>query len=343
MKAVILPKHGDRSVLEYTEDFPEPSPGAGEALIKVASTTMNQVDLMIREGYPGIEVTLPHIMGGDVAGTVEAVEAGSDDSLVGKRVLANPLISCNNCALCTAGKPSLCLNWKFIGMHIRGGYAEYAVIPVENLIAIPDSVSFEDAACLPVAGLTAYHALHSVGELKPGEIFFLWGGSSGVGTFAIQIAKAIGAGVIAVTSSEEKAEDLRKLGADLVIDRNTADVEEAVRGFAPQGVELALDFVGTETFQKSFGLLKKGGTLLLCGMLTGRETNLSIHMTYLKHLSIKGFYLGTRDELEALLALVSNRVVNPVIHRILSLSDAPAAHALMEEGRITGKVVLSLA
>lgn len=340
MKAVIFEKHGGREVLEFRTYAPPPAPGPGEALVKVEATSLNRVDTVIRAGYPGLALPLPHIPGGDIAGVVESLGEGADASLAGKRVVAYPLISCGKCALCAEGKPNLCFGWQFLGMHTQGGYAEFAAIPSCNLFEIPDGVSFEDAACLPVAGMTAYHALVTVGGIEPGMTVLIWGASGGLGTFAVQIAKSIGAKVIAICSTDEKARALGIIGADKIILRTESDVSEEAKRYAPAGVDLAIDFVGPATFDTSLKLLKRGGKMLICGILTGRETNFQMHYAYLNHLSVCGLYLGTRDDFDAILKMTGEGRVKPHIHTSLPLAEAAEAHRLMEEGLLIGKVVI---
>jgi NADPH:quinone reductase-like Zn-dependent oxidoreductase len=163
-------------VFTYVTDFPDPKPGKGEVLIKVEATALNQIDLIVRKGYPGISIALPHILGGDISGKVAEVGEGVGHVSAGARVVCYPLVACSECALCAEGKRNLCLNWKYFGLHLRGGYAEYVVVPAQNVISLPASASFEEAVVIPVAGLTAYHAIKTVGALQEGETFFIWGG-----------------------------------------------------------------------------------------------------------------------------------------------------------------------
>ncbi len=337
---MIIPKHGGRDVLTYVTDFEAPEPDRGEVIVKVGATGVNRIDLLVRGGYPGVEIPLPHIPGGDIAGVIEKTGEGVEGIEPGMRVVVYPVISCGVCALCREQKQNLCLGWRYFGLHVHGGYAEYVAVPADNLVPLPEGISFEEAVEIPVAGLTAYHALKSVGNLKPGETFFIWGGSGGMGTIAIQIAKHLGATVIATANSDEKLEAMKKLGADHVFNRETDDIPEEVKKIAPAGIDLAIDYVGPETFPKSFNMLKKGGTLLLCGIITGRETQLSIHMTYLRHISIRGLYLGTLDEMKELTELVASGAVKPTISAVLPLADAAEAHRRMESGEHFGKLVL---
>lgn len=340
MRAITIPEHGGREVLTYVTDFPTPVPGPGEVLVKVAATGLNHVDLVVRRGYPGISIPLPHIPGGDIAGVVDELGDGVTGVKAGTRAVVYPLVACGECPLCNEGKPNLCLNWKYFGLHLKGGYAEYVVVPAHNVIPLPDGVSFEEAAAIPVAGLTAFHALKTVGNLQPGQTFFMWGGAGGLGTIAIQIAKQLGATVLATGSMPGRLELMKSLGADVVFNRLTDDVAAGVRKVAPAGMDLIIDFVGPETFPTSFDLLKKGGQMLLCGIITGREATVSLHMTYLRHLSIKGLYLGTKEEMVELVDWVAQKKVKPILTNTLSLADAAEAQRMLEAGEVIGKLVL---
>ena len=340
MRAITIPEHGGREVLTYVTDFPTPVPGPGEVLVKVAATGLNHVDLVVRRGYPGISIPLPHIPGGDIAGVVDELGDGVTGVKAGTRAVVYPLVACGECPLCNEGKPNLCLNWKYFGLHLKGGYAEYVVVPAHNVIPLPDGVSFEEAAAIPVAGLTAFHALKTVGNLQPGQTFFMWGGAGGLGTIAIQIAKQLGATVLATGSMPGRLELMKSLGADVVFNRLTDDVAAGVRKVAPAGIDLIIDFVGPETFPTSFDLLKKGGQMLLCGIITGREATVSLHMTYLRHLSIKGLYLGTKEEMVELVDWVARKKVMPYLKQTMALQDAAEAQRMLEDGEVTGKLVL---
>lgn len=340
MKAVVLHEHGGIERLRY-EDVPEPEMGERDLLVKIEATTVNRIDFFVRSGYPGVTIEFPHISGGDIAGTVAAAGRRVRAFKEGDRVLAWPLIACGTCENCRKGRRGLCLNWQYFGLHRNGSYAEYVALPEESLISLPDNVSFEAAATLPVAGLTAYHALVTVGQLKQDEVLFIWGGSGGLGTFSIQIAKRLGARVIATVGREEKREALHKLGADHIFNHHTDDIVGAVRAVTGgAGVDAVLDSVGAETFPKSFQLLKKGGRLLLCGKLTGLDVTLSLHQTYLRHLSILGLYLGEKHELETLLSWVAEGKIKPIIHRTFALKDAAEAQRMMAAGEHIGKLVL---
>ena len=341
MKAIVLPEHGGIEKLIYESNYPEPKLGERDVRLHVHATTVNRIDVFVREGYPGVQIQFPHIPGADMAGTVEEVGPKVREFRKGDRVLSWPLIACGTCELCRKGRRWLCLQWKYFGLHIDGSYAEYISVPEENLIHLPKGISFEEAATLPVAGLTAYHAFVTVGQVQKGETVFIWGGSGGLGTFSVQIAHSLGAHVIATVGKEEKRKRIERLGAELVLNHYSDDVITAVREFTRgNGVDVVLDSVGAQTFPKGFQLLQKGGRLLLCGKLTGMDVPLSLHQTYLRHVSILGLYLGEKHELEALLGWLEEGKIKPVVERRFELKDASEAHRVMASGEHLGKLIL---
>lgn len=342
MKAIVLYEHGGPEKLTYKTDFPEPTIGPDDVLVNVKATGVNRVDLVVRVGYPGITIPMPHVPGGDISGTIAKLGSNVKGFSVSDRVVAWPLIACHTCALCKEGKENLCLNWKYFGMHRHGGYAEYVSVPADSLMRLPDNISFEEAITLGIAGLAAYHAITSVGELRAGETFMIWGGSGGVGTIAVQLAKMVGATVIATVGKNEKRDVVKNLGADYVFNHYQDDVQAEVMKLFPIGIDMIIDYVGPATFAKSFAMLKKGGRMLLCGILTGRETNFSIHQTYLRHLSIKGMYLGTKQEMQELIDLTAQRKIKPLVGKTFPLAEAAKAQEMMARGEHLGKLVITI-
>lgn len=342
MKALYLTKNGNIDSFKYDTDFPVPGIEPDEVLVKVKATSINRVDIVIRNGYPGLNLNFPHIPGGDISGVIEST--GSDVRMFknGDRVIAWPLVVKDKDKWTIKNRPGLSPNRKFFGMELNGSYAEYTVVPENSLIRLPDNVTFEDAACLPIAGLTAYHALFGVGNIQSGQNFFIWGGTSGLGTIAVQLAKSTGAKVFATAGNEEKTEFLKNLGVDYIFNHyeNKNILKEVLEITDGTGVDVVLDYVGPQSYETSFNMLTNGGKLLWCGMITGRETNVSIHQTYFRHLSIMGLFLGEKFELEALLKYISERKIKPVIYKKLELQNAGEGHTLMETGKIIGKVIL---
>lgn len=326
----------------FSDDLPTPTPGPGEVLLRNHATTVNRVDLLVRSGYPGIEIPLPHILGGDLSGEVAELGAGVNGVAQGDRVVVYPLVTCGTCTYCRSKAFNLCADWKYFGLHRWGGYAEYAVVPAACLVPLLEEVHHGDAATLPVAGLTAYHGLQ-LSNLSADDTLFVWGGSGGLATFAIQLARRLGARVIVSTAGAAKTARLRELGAEVVLGRDPASVKAEVLDLTSgAGVDVAVDYVGPPTFAASVELLKKGGTLLLMGQIAGRETSLNIHLAYLKHIRIQGLYLGHKRELEELVALVADGGVRPEVYKQLPLSEAAEAQRLMAAGEHVGKIVLSI-
>ncbi|HUZ18455.1 MAG TPA: zinc-binding dehydrogenase [Spirochaetia bacterium] len=340
MKAVIIPHHGGAEVLSLVRDFARPDPSPGEVLVRVRATTVNQMDLLVRNGYPNRVIPLPHIPGGDVAGTVERCGDGVHSVKAGARVVVYPLISCGKCSLCTSGKENICANWQTVGIHRWGGYAEYVCIPERNVMALPENLPFDVAATLPVAGLTAHHAIVTVGKLAAGELAVVWGAAGGLGSMAVQIAKTRGARVAAVVGTAAHAAAAEKIGADFIIDRSKSDVAGEIKKIEPEGADLVFDVVGAPTFPTSLSLLKNGGRLLCCGILGGRETPLNIHTTYFHHLSVHGLFLGTRSDMEGVMALAATGAIHPLIDQSLPLEEAVRAQRIVETGQQAGKIVL---
>jgi NADPH:quinone reductase-like Zn-dependent oxidoreductase len=231
MKAAVFWKHGGPEVVEIA-DVPHPQVGPGQVFMAVRATALNHLDLWARRGLPGLEFEFPHIGGSDIAGIVEEVGDGVEGLAPGTRALVNPSLWCGSC------------DWCLIGEHVRGGFAEFAVVPATNVLPIPDDLSFEEAAAVPLVYQTAWRGLVSRGKLEAGESVLVTGASGGVSTAAIQIAKHIGATVFAVTAGPEKAARVRELGADHVFDRLESDfAKEVWKATDKRGVDMAFDSV----------------------------------------------------------------------------------------------------
>lgn len=344
MKAIIINENGETEKLIYREDFPVPEAGPNDVLVNVKATTVNRADLVIRGGYPGLCLKFPHILGGDIAGVVEKTGSSVKGFAKGDRVAAWSIVSEADDDWSRKGKAGQSPAWQYFGMHRAGSYAEFTAVPGSSLIKLPDSVSFEDAACLPVAGLTAYHAVKTVGDLQKGDTFFIWGGTSGLGIIAIQLAKSIGAEVFATAGYPHKMDYLEKAGADHIFNHRdgSAVEDEVLKISGGKGIDVVLDYVGPEAFPKNFKMVKKGGKILFCGILTGREATVSLHQTYLRHISLLGLYLGEKRELEELIKLVSLGKVKPHIGAVMELKDAAKAHEMIVKGEVIGKVVMKI-
>lgn len=342
MKALELLSQGEPAKFAFTETRAKPSPAAGEVLLRVCATALNRVDQVIMKGYPGLQLELPHVLGADFAGEIAALGAGVTDWSVGDDVSVYPLVACGECLLCTEDKPNLCMNFQYFGMHRSGGLAEFVCVPAASLARLPTGLDHATAATAGVAGVTALHALRQNHNLRPGNSLMVWGATGGVGVFLIQLAKAAGLQVIATTRRNEAAAELSELGADHVLTGDVVEVANEVRKLYPAGVDQVVDYVGPATFATSHQLLKKGGTLTLCGILTGLETTFSIHQTYFRHLQVQGVYLGTRDEYDELMGMLGNGELKVPMAKRLPLAEADdALLAFANDGHL-GKVVVEV-
>lgn len=341
MRAIVLLGHGEPETALAERDVPEPSPTVGEVLIRVRATSVNRVDCLLRRGYPGANLPQLHILGGDIVGDIVACGEEVHSLHPGTRVVVYPLVSCGACFLCRRGLEHLCTNWQYIGMHRAGGYAEYVAVPERCCIPLPDSIADAEAASLGVAGLTAYHALEAA-AIRPGDSVLVWGATGGMGSFLVQLAHHRGARVIATTRTPERyAELLTSWGAEWVLPTVPPEATaQAIREAFPEGIDAVIESIGAATFTASLTTLRKGGRLVFCGILTGREVLLNIHQTYLRHLSLHGIYLGTRAELQELIYLTASGNLRPAVAYVYPLSEAASAHRALESGGVGGKLVL---
>ncbi|HEV2288527.1 MAG TPA: zinc-binding dehydrogenase [Candidatus Acidoferrales bacterium] len=340
MKAVIFTQHGGPEVLTYT-DVVEPKPRADEVLVRVRACALNHLDLWIRRGIPGIAIPMPHINGSDIAGEIAAAGELVSDIRAGEKILLQPGVSCGRCAACLAGNDNLCRKYTLLGYLVNGGYAEYVVAPARNVMAMPAGLSFEEAAAIPLVFLTAWHMLVTRAKLQAGEDVLILGGGSGVGSAGIQIAKVLGARVIATVGSEEKAEKARALGADDVIIHTKENFQAKVKELtAKRGVDVVFEHVGTATWPQSIASLAVNGRLVTCGATTGFDAKIDLRFLFSRHLSILGSYMGSKAELFPVLELVARKLVHPVVDKIFPLAEARAAHERLESREQFGKIVL---
>ena len=341
MKAAYYESNGNLEVIKFSEDFPKPEINNNEVLVKVKASSINMIDTVMRNGYPGLQISFPHIPGGDISGEVVEVGSKVKDFKEGDRIVSFPIVLSDKQNPKFEDNPQLNFGWKFFGMHLPGGYAEYVAIPETALYKLPDNVSYEKASTLPTAGLTAIHAIDTVANLKKGDTFLVWGGSGGVGTFAIQLAKERGATVITTTSTEEKAQKLKEIGADYVYMRDDENIVEKIKENFPGGLDVVLDYVGPTTFDKSFSLLRNDGQILFCGMITGREVNLNIQQMYFRHLNVRGLFLGNPKNMLDLIKLLADGKIDPYVDSVYDISNAKEAQKHFESGNYIGKIVLS--
>src|SRR5437868_9984551 len=283
MKAIIFEQHGGPGVLKLTE-VADPQIKANEVLVEVRACALNHLDVWVRTGLPGIKIPLPHILGNDIAGVVR--KAGDLVTWVnpGDEVMIQPGVSCGHCAECLAGRDNMCDEYDIIGYRRDGGYAELVAVPGVNVIPKPKNLSWPEAAALPLVTLTAWHMLVSRAHLQPGEDVLIHAAGSGVGSLGIQIAKLLGARVIATASSDEKLAKARELGADETINYSGDDWPKQIKRLTNgRGVDVVFEHTGAVTWPGSILSLKKGGRLVTCGATSGVDAVTDLGPGFYRH------------------------------------------------------------
>ena len=332
MKAIRFHQHGGPDVLKL-ENIPEPECGPGEVLLEVKAASVNHLDIWLRRGLPDFEIPLPHIPGSDAAGVVRET---------GARVLLNPGSGCGSCEFCSSGNESMCVKYRIFGEHRAGCYTELLAVPAEDVIPIPDSMSFEDAAAIPLVLVTAWRMLITRGRLQAGEDILILGAGAGVGTMCVQIAKLTGARVIATAGTDEKCTLLRDLGADIVINYAKQDFVREVRGITKKrGVDVVVDYVGKDTWAGSLACVRRGGRLVTCGATTGHDPAEDLRQIFFRQLEVIGSTMGSRSELMAALEGVFEGKLKAVVDSVMPMSEAAEAHRRIESRSVFGKLVLT--
>jgi len=339
MKAVRIHEFGGPEVLRY-EDVDDPRPRKDQVLVRVRACALNHLDIWVRKGLPGVK--LPHILGSDIAGEIVEIGEYVTGFVPGQRVLLAPMLFCNHCAKCVAGLQNQCPQFTVLGNRVDGGNCELIAVPAVNVIPIPDSFDFNQAASVPLVFLTAWHMLTGRANIRPGQSVLVLGASSGVGIAAIQIAKLFQARVITTAGNESKLEKARALGADFGIDHYKQKISEEVRKITnKEGVDVVIEHVGPATWEESLKSLKPAGTLVTCGATTGPNVGIDLRFVYSRQLSLLGSYMGTMGELYEVLGHVFAGRLKPVVDRTFPLKETRAAHEYMENSQMFGKIVLN--
>jgi len=334
MKAAVITEHGGPGSIQYRTDYPDPRPGADEILLRVRACTLNYHDIFTRRGMPGITVPMPAIMGLDFAGEVVALGANVKDWKLGERVMIDPVDRVGPGGLVGEVRP--------------GGLAEYCAVPAHHLVRMPERVSYEDAACLPVAYGTAIRMMYTIGDIQAKDRILVLGASGGVGTASVLLSKMKGAEVIACASSSAKLERLKKIGADHVIDYTKEDFVKWVYGKYTKphrrkfegGVDVVVNFTGGDTWVPSLKVVHRRGKVLTCGATAGFDPKEDLRYIWSFEIQVLGSNSFMREDLEALLGLIQEGKLKPIVDKELPLSEVNEAFRLIEEREVFGKVVL---
>ena len=342
MKTTLFHQHGGPGVLEYT-DFPTPEPKPDEVLVKLHVAALNRMDVMVRNGWPGLKLELPHINGADGAGEVAKLGEGATGFEIGDRVVINANLGCGKCDYCLAGWDNMCREWHLLGETVRGTYAEYIAVAARQLYKLPDDFDLHVAAGAALVYQTAWHSLVTRGKLRAGETVLVVGAGGGVNTASIDIAKFSGAQVVVVGSDAKKLEKAEALGADFLIDRSKEENWSKAVFLATnkQGVDVVVDNVGT-TFMHSLRTLKKGGRLLTVGNSGGPKFEIDNRYIFAKHLSIIGSTMSNLVDFATVLGLVVAGKLKPALDKSFPLKDAAVAQERLWNGENFGKVTLDI-
>ncbi len=343
MRAVRIHQHGGPEVLQL-DQLPVPEPAAGEALVRIKAAALNHLDIWLRNGLRGIP--LPLTMGSDAAGIIEAI--GKQDNLTefkpGDEVILVPYRSCRTCAFCLSHNENMCAKYQIAGEQIQGYQTDYVVIPLYYLLPRPKNISWEAAAAFPLAYQTAWHMLHRKAQIQANHTVLVWGASSGVGSAAIQIAKAAGAKVITTAGNDKKTEFGLSLGADHVIHYHHENVGmRTLELTGGEGVDIVIEHVGLASWADSLKALSRGGKIVTCGATTGPVVQIDLRHLFIKRQQILGSTMGDRQDLITLIKLIENSQIIPTYSHVLPLEDVGRAHQILESGESMGKIVLSLA
>jgi 2-desacetyl-2-hydroxyethyl bacteriochlorophyllide A dehydrogenase len=340
VKAVELIKHGAPGQFRFC-DVPDPLPGPGDVVVRVRACGLNRLDLWLEEGSLPIPISLPRIPGSEVAGEVAAVGADVSEWRTGDRVAVQSNLFCGQCEFCARGEESLCLNGRLLGVQQDGGFAELVRVPARSLIRLPEKVGFAASAALTLAGSTAMHMLTHRAQVRPGDWVLAIGGAGGVGSSAIQIAKALGASVITTGSTDEKRRFALGLGADHALDSTRPDWPAEVRKLtAKRGVDLVVEHVGGEVLLQCFTCLARGGTIVTCGATGGREVALKLWPLFVKEQKLVGSYGRNRKDIAAILEWAAQGRIKAATWRIFPLNQTPEAFAVLRQRQVLGKVVV---
>lgn len=344
MRAAIIERHGGPEVLQVVA-HPIPRPGPGQILMRVYACGLNRgLDARTRENGAGRHIRFPHILGSEIVGEVASAGEGAARFRVGDRALVIPWSTCGSCPECVAGRENGCSEKRLLGIDLPGGYAEYVAIEEDRLIALPAGVPLEEAAALPISFTTAWHMLKSRARLQAGETVLVLGAAGAIGLAAVQLAKHLGARVLAAASSDSKLAVAKRLGAQALIDyaarpRFADDVKNMTGG---RGADVVLEHIGLSTWPESLRSLAPNGRLAMCGATTGHELMLDARQLWRNNISLLFSNSGTDGDLKEVVSLWVGKEIRPLIAKVVPLQEVMDAHRLLGGRDVVGKIVLAL-
>jgi len=344
MKSAFIKQHGDLNQLQIG-DLETPKIKPNEVLVQTKFGALNHIDVFVIKGWPGLELTMPHILGSDGSGIITEIGSEVTNIKEGERVTVNPGLSCGKCKFCLSGNQNFCKTFSIIGEQKWGMYSEYFKVPEENVLKVPSKISYELAAAAPLTFLTAWRLLTTQANLKQGESVLIHGAGGGVSTAAIQIAKYLGAKIIATTSDQDKMNKATELGADYVINYKTnLNYNKTIFSeiTKKQGIDVIVDSIGKLTFSNSLRLLKPGGRLVIPGATTGPIVDIDLRQIFWKQIKIFGSTMSNQGEFRDVMKLVFEEKLKPVVDKIFQMEEIIEAETYLNEGKQFGKVLIQI-
>lgn len=342
MKALAFHEFGGPDKLRY-EDVPDPKIKPNEVLVRVRACALNHLDLFVREGIPALKTPLPFWTGCDIAGEVAEVGAEVSSVKVGTRVAVNPNLTCGRCEFCMQGEDSLCVRYGILGEHLPGGLAELVAVRGDNVLPLPASITFEQAASFVLTNMTAWRMVVTQGQVRPGQDVLVIGVGGGVSSTAVQIARLCGARVIVTSSDDAKLEKARALGAEVGINykKNPDWAKQVFEATNKRGVDVVIENVGAATWKDSIRSLKGGGRLVTCGSTSGNVGETLIPLVFWKQVHLIGSTMANRKEFHDVMGQLFAGRLKAIIDEVVPLKDGAAAQQKLAEGKQFGKIVLT--
>ncbi|MGA8710317.1 MAG: zinc-binding dehydrogenase [Thermoplasmata archaeon] len=341
MKGFGFLAHGGLDRLEYV-DIPEPEPGPGEVRVRIRAAAFNRLDRFTLEGIPGVPIALPHVLGSDGAGTVDRAGGDVQGLAEGTKVLLNPGMWDGTCPACLAGREALCRNYRILGEHVQGTVTSFAVVPRRNVHPLPDRMSFEEGAASPLVFLTAWRALKTVGEVRPGDRVAVVGAGGGIPTAAVQVAKLLGARVAVVARSSAKEAKVRALGADAFLTySDERPLDRALWEWSEKnGVDVILDSVGAPTLPRSVRSLARAGRAVVIGASAGPKVELDVRTLFWRQASVRGSTMSSREEFDEVLGHLASGELRAVVDSTFPFEQASDAFRRFDAPDLFGKLVV---
>lgn len=345
MRALTIDSHGGLEQVVLRDDLEIPAIArAGDVRVRLHAAALNHLDLWTIGGLPGVTVKPPWVLGADGAGVVDAVGDAVTSVRVGDPVFINPGISCGECEYCLAREESLCVRFGILGEHLPGTFAEYVVVPEPNVRTVPADAPWDKAAAYPLVTLTAWRAVVTRAQVRAGDRVLIWGIGGGVALAALQICKLLGAHVTVTSSSDEKLQRARLLGADDGIRHDLVEVGKELRArTGKRGVDVVIDSVGEKTWAQSLLALGKRGRLVVYGGTSGPKVETDVRRLFWNQWSILGTTMGSHAEFDAITVAFRDGQLTPVVDRVFPLEEGRAALERMQRGEQFGKIVLHIA